>query len=167
MKKIIVLFILVFSFQSCFRIHKARRIDEYKLYDSKLKNSTTSYGFRLKASRISFYPNAKRFFKVEGDYLPDSFITTELYSKEKLEVSFYLTSDRDKYLDFFTGTFNSIIGVQDGLKGEQISQKGDEVYNYVYVKVKDLHGNDVFTKEGERKDAVIEKLNEFRAFLNY
>ena len=81
--------------------HKARRIDEYKLYESKLKNSTTSYGFRLKASRISFYPNAKRFFKVEGDYLPDSFITKELYPKEELEVSFYVTSDRDKYLDFF------------------------------------------------------------------
>ena len=166
MKKIILLFIIVFSFQSCFRVHKAPRIESYKLIPSKLKNGSTSYAFHLDASRISFYPRAQRFFEIKEDYLPESFTTRLLYPEEELEVTFYLSTDQDKKLDLFTATFNSIIGSENGIKGKDISRKGEDVFNYVYVKVKDLEGNDVFTEDDERRKSVIKVLNSFRNYLN-
>ncbi|MBW2961549.1 hypothetical protein [Mesonia aestuariivivens] len=166
MKKIILLFVLVFTFQSCFRIHKARRIDSYKLYDSRLKNGAISYGFHLNASRISFYPKARRFFQIEKDYLPEPFKTKILYPKEELEVSFYLSSDQDKKIDLFTAIFNYVIGFEDAIESDHISKDGDDVYNYVYVKVKDLQGKDVFSEDDDRRKAVLKKLNDFRYYLN-
>lgn len=164
MKKIIVLFILVFSFQSCFRIHKARRIEAYELIEPEYKENPKSYAFEFTGNKDTFEAKTKSFFRIKEDYLPFSFTTKELYGKDEMTVYIYFGSDKDKYIDLFSGIFFRALGLREDEERDKVVKK--EVYKYIYIQVTDKDGKDILAENSLRQKSVIEKLTKYNRIIN-
>ena len=164
MKKIILLFIIVFSFQSCFRIHKARRIEAYEIIEPKHEGSLSNYAFEFTGNKDTFEAKTKSFFSIKEDYLPFSFTTKELYSKEELTVYIYFSSDKDKHIDLFSGFFFQALGLKEDKKRDDIVKK--QVYKYINIQVTDKDGKDVLAENSLRQKSVIEKLTKYNRIIN-
>jgi len=158
LKKILILFVLVFSFQSCFRTHKARRIDVNEL-DVPKNDGTSSFVFEYDGNQKNFEKTSMKFFQIKEDYLPFSFTTTQLYPKDTLSVFLSAFQDKDKWIRLVT--LSQLLGSD---KDESISK----VYNYYYISVQvtDQDGNDILREESMRNKTIIERLNRYQRLID-
>jgi len=146
-------------------VHKAPRIESYDLIESKLKNGNTYYGFHFYGNRQTFEARTQKYFQIEGTYLPDAFETDLLHPEEKLIISFNLSTDQDKYLDLFSGSFFNWIGFSSNSEQDKISKRGEK-FDYLHIQVVDKNGVDVLAEETQRSKIVLQALNKYRAYIN-
>lgn len=155
MRKISVLFLVSFLFQSCFYIHKARDIDVYELDQIKNENSST-FVFEYTGNRTNFEKKSKSFFKIKTSYMPQYFTTDQLFPDKDVMVNL---------LGFI---------IKESLKSddENLNRKNEDphpdttYYNYLHVQVTDDNGKDVLSPPSMKSKAIINKLLSYKNYLN-
>jgi len=158
LKKIFILLIVALTLQSCFRTHKARRIEVNEL-DVPQNDGTSSFVFEFDGNQNNFEKTSMKFFQIKEDYLPFSFTTTQLYPSDTLSVFLTPFQDKDKWIELVS--LSKMLGSDDD---EGINKV--YVYYYISVQVTDQNGKDILREDSMRNKTVIERLNRYQRLID-
>ena len=81
-----------------------------------------------------------------------------------MTVYIYFGSDKDKYIDLFSGIFFHALGLREDEERDKVVKK--EVYKYIYIQVTDKDGKDILAENSLRQKSVIEKLTKYNRIIN-
>ncbi|MDQ7916522.1 hypothetical protein RBU60_02965 [Mesonia sp. MT50] len=177
MKKFLIIISGFLILSSCISIHKAERIENYKLSTKKINQvDLTSYVIQYSGNGMRHFENMyQRFFDVEDHFSIYELETTSLFGSEKFKVFSHFDQDYDKSLSIF----DVIDSAQESKKTQQEKDR-DKPYKdrreeqdrknnkveYVYIQIMGEDGQDILAEKSMRKDAILQKLHQLRKQLN-
>lgn len=153
------LLVLLFCMQSCFRVHKARRIDINEI-DDRNGIGLSAFVFEFDGDYVDFERKTKSFFGLNPNaFIPHSFTTTKLYPKDTLTVFINTSSDSDKWIRLVT--LQQLLGSDES---EPLPKKYP--YYYISIAIKDQFDNDVLQEESIRNQTLMDKLNRYQRLID-
>lgn len=159
-KKLVLLFILIISFQSCFSVKKARVVDIHEI-DAPGNGGDLSFTFEFNGNIELFEKRSRSYFNLKEKYFPYSFTTKALYPDEELTVFISIFEDDDKFVQLVT--LSDLLGTRDKEKEPTVKKT---MHHYISIQVTDAEGNDILQEKSLRQQTVMERLRFYQRIID-
>lgn len=159
-KKLVLLFILIISFQSCFSVKKARVVDIHEI-DAPGNGGDLSFTFEFNGNIEMFEKRSRSYFNLKEKYFPYSFTTKALYPDEELTVFISIFEDDDKFVQLVT--LSDLLGTRDKEKEPTVKKT---MHHYISIQVTDAEGNDILQEKSLRQQTVMERLRFYQRIID-